>query len=253
MHSPQDELSNSKDAALIYGVCVGPSCKYASVAKAGVEAVDPGAALLVRYDQRSIHEAYNSMIDQAKDRNATGLVLIHDDVRIRDPKLPTKLTSLLADPTVGVVGVIGARRPMSAEWWWYERHGCVEDTQMVIDFGRGTVDVDVVDGLLLALSPAALEIVRFEPDRYPGFHGYDLEVCSQARAAGLRVVVLDTDVYHDTYPHGKIRDRASYLRADRAWRSKWRHGLFNSLAYRRAVALHDHQGPRKKARRMLSR
>jgi hypothetical protein len=237
---------------LVFGVCVGPSGKFESVAAAGIREVAPGAPILTRTDQRSIHAAYNSMIDEAIEVRALGLVLVHDDVRIRDAAFCQKIEPLLVDPTIGVVGVIGADNVQSIEWWWYDNHGFVEERTRIIDFGRGRFDVDVVDGVVLGLSEAALGRLRFDVESYPGFHGYDVEICSQARERGLRVVVADIEeTFHDT--SGRIKDRRAHLQADRLWRSKYRRGLANGLRYRRAVLDNMHEDRLAKVRRLLTK
>ena len=221
---------------LVFGVCVGPSGKFERIAAPGIVEVAPQATVLTRRVQTSIHSAYNSMIDEAVRLQAQGLVLLHDDVRIRDSAFCDIIGSLLADPTVGVVGVIGACHIQSIDWWWYDCHGFVEEPEERVDYGRGTFDVDVVDGVVMALSPVALRQCRFDPDSYPAFHGYDAEICSQARSKGLRVIVAAIDgTFHDSYPHGKITDRAAYVRADRVWRSRWRRRSIDALLYRYAA------------------
>lgn len=223
------------ESGLAYGICVGPTTKLNKFAMPSLRAIDPTAPVILREGQNSIHSAYNSIIDEARAMGARGLVLIHDDVQVRNPDAPAVLRSLLSDPSVGVVGVIGARNVQSIEWWWYDRYGYVEERDFVADFSRSTVDVDIVDGIVLGLSTAALEKLRFDAASYPGYHGYDFHICSEAKAAGLRVMVTDLDVYHDSYPHGKVADPRAHISADRTWRRRWRHGALNSLRYRNAL------------------
>lgn len=235
---------------LAYGVCVGPSGKFERLAEPGIRRIDPGAPLLVRYDQWSIFEAYNSMIDEANSLGVSGLVLIHDDVVLRDHGLPSKLAALFADRTIGIVGAIGASGVRSLDWWLYDTHGWVEETEMVIDHGRGTFDVDVVDGVLIAMSSIAMGQLRFDEGRFTGFHGYDYDIGMQARSAGLRVVVTDLDVFHDSYPNGRITDRAAWHRADRTLRKKWQWTRAERVAYFRVVLTSRHLGARGKIVRL---
>jgi len=191
------------------------------------------------------------MIDEAVALGVGGLVLIHDDVLLRDPDFASKLAILFADPTVGIVGAIGASDVKSVEWWWYNTHGWVEETEMVIDFGRGTFDVEVVDGLLIAMSSTAMRQLRFDEERFTGFHGYDIDIGMQAKNAGLRVVVADLDVFHDSFPHGKLTDRTAHLRADRIWRRKWRWSLSDRITYVRVVCTTGGLGPLEKILRLF--
>ena len=239
------------ETGLAYGICVGPTQKAEQFALPSLRRIDPTAPVILRTQQASIHGAYNSIIDEARAMGARGLVLLHDDVEIRNPDAPAVLRDLLSDPSVGVVGVIGARDVQSIEWWWYDRHGYVEEHDLVLDFGRSTADVDVADGVVLALSGRGLEQLRFDARSYPPFHGYDAHICSQARAAGLRVVVTDLGIYHDSYPHGKVTDPAAYTLADRVWRRAWKRGLSNSLRYRYAVVRTRWKAPARTIARVL--
>jgi hypothetical protein len=193
------------------------------------------------------------MIDEAIALGVSGLVLIHDDVLLRDLQLPSKLTTLFDDPTIGIVGAIGASGVQSLDWWLYDTHGWVEETERVIDFGRGTYDVDVVDGVLIAMSSTAMRQLRFDAGRFTGFHGYDCDIGLQARSVGLRVVVTDLDVFHDSYPHGKITDRSAWLKADQIWRRKWRWTLADRVAYVRAAWAFGFLGPLGKIVRLSGR
>lgn len=235
------------ESGLVYGICVGATSKVDQFALPSLRSIDPAAPVIRRENQTSIHRAYNSIIDEARAIGALGLILLHDDVEIRNPAAPDILRTLLSDPSVGVVGAVGARNVHSMEWWWYDCYGHVEERDFVVDFSRSTVDVDVVDGVVLCLSAAALENLRFD-ESYPAFHGYDFHICSQAKALGMRVVVTDLDVYHDSYPHGKITDARAHALADRTWRRRWRPGPLNSLRYRSAVLQTHWRRPRRLAR-----
>ena len=79
-----------------------------------------------------------------------------------------------------------------------------------IDFGGHDEDVDAVDGLLLVLSPWAVRNLRFDADRFDHFHGYDVDFCFQARAAGRRVVVDDIELLHHT--NGGYNDVADFFK-----------------------------------------
>lgn len=230
---------------LAYGVCVGPSNKFEQFALPGIKAVDPDAPILLRHDQRSIFQAYNSMIEEAVQLGVDGLVLIHDDVLIRDINFAPKVTSLFMDPAVGIVGAIGASNIRTLEWWWFETRGRVEENERIIDFGCGTFDVDVVDGLLIAMSRSAMKVLRFDERNYSGFHGYDADIGMQAKDAGLRVVVTELDVFHDSVP-GRITNRSAHLRAGRTWRKKWRNSLSDRFAFQRFLWTSEEIGMRQR-------
>ena len=59
--------------------------------------------------------------------------------------------------------------------------------------GAAPAEVDAVDGFLLALSPWAVRNLRFDEGLVFG-HGFELDFCLQARAAGRKVMTADIRV-----------------------------------------------------------
>jgi hypothetical protein len=138
-------------------------------------------------------------------------VLLHQDVEIADPGFSAKVRQALADPDVAIAGCAGAVGVRSLAWW----EGSVtwaSVTQRYEEFGGGEVpgiswreespppytgtgEVDVVDGCLLALSPWAVGNLRFD-ESIGRAHGYDVDICLQARAAGKKVVTENLRVVH---------------------------------------------------------
>lgn len=206
---------------LAFGICVGSEERYRAHALPWLERLRRCANIViwVEHDAVSIAAAYNRLLERAAAHDTLdGLVLIHEDVELRDPLSITKLCAALAEPRAGVVGPIGSASGKSLAWWDAPvRRGCVVDARCEVDFGRGAFDVDMLDGLLLALSPAAIRTLRLPFER--GFYGYDGELCYAARAAGMTVRTLDLDVYHAS--HGGYHDEANFWRMDSLFRSRW--------------------------------
>src|SRR4051812_34842581 len=208
---------------LAYGVCIGSRERYEALAAPHLR--DLGGVVLEADDQRSICSAYNAILDAVADEpDIEGLVLLHEDVTIESAAFIAALRTELADPDVAVIGAIGALRPASLRWWQGEGRGRVRDSTGLVDFGGGRHDVDVLDGLCLVLSPWAIQQLRFDESAFDGFHGYDSDICLQARAAGRRVRVTDLPITHHT--HGGYGDAAAYARASAAFAAKWRDLLF---------------------------
>lgn len=195
---------------IVFGSCVGFPEKWRNHAASGLEASldDDGGHFIapMKSNGREIFSVYADLMMRARNHRAECLVLMHDDLEFRDPQLAAKLRAAFADPTVAIVGLIGARNVTSLRWWQGDRAGRVEDTGYgVHDFGFrtaaaytgvATADVDTVDGMMIALSPWALENLTLEGLGYAGFHGYDADLCFQARAAGKRVIVADIKAFH---------------------------------------------------------
>ena len=206
---------------IAFAACVGSEEKFRSCALPGLRlAAEPDSLVIEATTDRSIFEAYNEVLDALSDReDLEALVLLHEDVEITDARFCAKLRDALASPDAGIAGAIGARGVSSLRWWEGEGFGRVLETRGLIDFGGGAHDVDAVDGLLLCLSPRAVRELRFDAEGFSGFHGYDVDLCFQARAAGLTVRVEELSVVHHT--KGGYGDESAFCEADRRWREKW--------------------------------
>jgi hypothetical protein len=213
---------------IVYGVCAGPSGKFDRHAGPSIERLRrPCDEVVVLRGQTSIFDAYNSILDSARTfPDLQGVVLIHDDVELRDMG---RTVELLSRPGVGIVGAVGGCGHHLMGWWTAPtKRGRAPDTVSSNDFGGGTYEVDAVDGILLALSPAAVKHLRFDDRRFSGFHGYDADICAQAKASQLRVLVTDIDLFHhcsanfnSSFRSGNFR---SYHRTALRWQLKWQKG-----------------------------
>ena len=54
----------------------------------------------------------------------------------------------------------------------------------------------MLDGFVMAFSPWAIENLRFDETLGQPLHGYDFDICMQARAAGKKVITADFRVIH---------------------------------------------------------
>jgi Glycosyltransferase like family len=148
----------------------------------------------------------------AEQEELEALVLLHQDAEIVDPDLCAKLRQALEDPEVAIVGCAGAVGVRSIAWWegavtWagfthrYEQEGAAGDIPALtwdrdeIPSFAQTGEVDTVDGFVIALSPWALRNLRFD-ETLGQLHGYDFDLCCQARAAGKKVLTTDFRVIH---------------------------------------------------------
>jgi hypothetical protein len=215
---------------IAFALCVGSQEKLARCALPGLRRVaEPDSPVVEVTTDHSIFHAYNEVLDALAPReDLEALVLMHEDVELLAPDFCDRIRRRLAEPDVAVVGAIGARGVRSLAWWEYETAGRVSESRGEIDFGGGVHDVDVVDGLLLVLSPWAARTLRFDEERFSGFHGYDADICLQARAAGRRVVVDELPLHHHT--KGGYGDEAAFLAADAAFRAKWLGGRAGAAA-----------------------
>lgn len=204
---------------LVVGVCAGPTDRFETTAQPPLGALN--VPVLVRRGQTSIFAAYNSIIDEALTHPGfEGLILIHDDVELRDPSILEKVrNSLTTADVVGVIGGSGLTRSM--DWYRAEhRYGWATDDRRRRDHGPPPPKgVDAVDGIFLALSPAACRRLRFDESTYHGFHGYDADICAQARSHGMRIDLVEVDLHH--HNGGRKTDPYLYELANTTWRLKW--------------------------------
>jgi GT2 family glycosyltransferase len=200
---------------IAFGVAVTRSEDYERWAGPGIERVrEPDSAVYPNSSPGSIFRAYNLLLDLASAHEGLeALVLLHQDVEIVDDDFCSKVRATLGDPDVAVAGCVGALDARTMAWWegavtwasfahrYYEygggllpAFGMSPETVPPPAYAR-TGEVDTIDGFLMALSPWAVRNLRFD-ETLGQFHGYDFDICMQARAAGRKVVTADLRVYH---------------------------------------------------------
>jgi hypothetical protein len=222
---------------IAFGCAIHSEEKYERFARPGIERVrDPEAPLIELRDRHCIFTAYNEILDRVRDDpRIETLVLIHEDTEIRDSRFEAKIRWVLSDPLVAIVGTVGAVGVRGIDWWIHD-YGIGSSILEPIDpealyetpllegaeiSGSGhSGEVDMVDGYLLALSRWAIRELRFDADTLgPGFHGYDADICFQARERGKRVIVGDFELIHHTA--ARLGEREGWLRAHVAFARKW--------------------------------
>jgi len=136
----------------------------------------PGDELVVISGARSIAEAYNE--GQARAVNDVRAYLHHDVALLDWARLREQLLTF-CQPHIGMVGVVGSWN-RALPWWEGAHCGSVLDSRHgMLGTGRGG-QCAYLDGLLLATA----QTVEWD-ESYPGWHGYDHDMCEQMLHKGL--------------------------------------------------------------------
>ena len=223
---------------IAFGCSITAPDVYRRCAERGVQLVaEPDSQIIANAAAGSLFRSYNLIIDIAtKHDDLEALVLVHQDAEIVDRDFCKKLRGALVDPTVGVVGCVGAIDVRNIAWW----EGSVtwaSFTHRYEDFGGGEIpsltwladdlpgyartgEVDTLDGFVLALSPWAARNLRFDEGLGSQIHGYDLDFCLQVREAGRKVITADFKVVHH-HSLELVDDADVWVRAHMKIAEKW--------------------------------
>lgn len=223
---------------IAFGCVVSSEEIYQRRARATVRRfAEPDAVLVERRGQDCLYRAYNDIVAQVSAReDLEALVLLHQDVSIVDAGFSHRLREQLRDPRVAVLGTVGASAVRGIAWWEGKPiRGHVKwdwlqdpDLEPYVDpemFSLGSDDVasecDAVDGLILVLSAWAARNLHFDETLGPSFHGYDIDICFQARAAGKLVVAAPLPVVHHTPGEFAPAGASDWVRVHQAFARKW--------------------------------
>lgn len=148
--------------------------------------------LLVVADATSMTSGYNEAMNSS---DAKYKVYLHQDTFIINPNFIQDLVDVFkSDEKIGVVGMIGAPKlAIDGVMWHDERCGNFYNLDKLLSDGverlekvtEGIVEVDVVDGLLIATQYD----LPWREDILHGWDFYDVSQCLEYKRAGYKVVV----------------------------------------------------------------
>ena len=179
----------------------------------------------------SIFSAYNEGVRRSRGDN---LCFMHEDIVFRSKGWGRKVEQMLEESSIGVLGVIGGKFvPQRASWWLANcgagkivqgsetRHGYVASVDGT-DAKRPFEEVAVVDGLWFCMRREMFDEVRFDEDRFKGFHCYDVDICMQSCSVGKKVVVVP-DILIEHKSRGDVNE--GYYRDLRMFSEKWKDSI----------------------------
>jgi GT2 family glycosyltransferase len=217
---------------IAFGTAVTKLEEYQRVALPAIGRAAEGDSVILRRDGLSLQTAYNEMLDEAAAiPGIEALVLLHQDAEICDPDFVGKIRRRLAsDERIAMIGPVGARAVrtlaqtagesfgrarveiLGVERWLYTAHPW------------GAHEVDSLDGFLMVLSPWAIRELRFDLRFERDFHGYDVDICFEARRRGATVVVDELDAVH-RHDGQFMTPGRPWARTAVRWKKKWKHRL----------------------------
>lgn len=192
---------------IAFGCSISEPEPYVRYAQPGIRlAAEEDSAIFPFAAVGTVGRSLNLLLDAAAaHEDLEALVIVHPHAEIADPDLTSKLRAAFEDPDVAVVGCAGATGVQTIAWW-EGRISCGQVTHRYLQHHGGELpafswkvrdpapaEVDAVDGFFLALSPWAVRNLRFDEGLMFG-HGFDVDFCLQARAAGRKVMTADVKV-----------------------------------------------------------
>jgi GT2 family glycosyltransferase len=168
----------------------------------------PGAEVQIIgiHDAKSLAEGYNRGIEQSRGEL---LIFSHDDIEIFHDNLAPLLIDRLS--TYDMIGVAGTRR-LVGPMWMASGHNFIagqiaepdrkEGGYMIYQCGtwrRVIGGIQAMDGLFLATRRHLVQQLRFDAERFDGFHLYDVDFTYAAYRAGFRLAVCcDIPILHES-------------------------------------------------------
>jgi Glycosyltransferase like family len=189
---------------LAFGTAITDPALYERVALPSIRRVaEPDSATIVRRDC-ALHHAYNEIMDEAAARpGLEALILLHQDLELRDERLALRVRDAFADPRAGLLGALGGRISKPHRWLAPDRAfgyaigpgpAGLKDPRI----STGPHDVDGIDGALIVVAPWVVRGIRFAEPPDGRFHGYDMDIGFRVGARGGRVICEDIPCRHHT-------------------------------------------------------
>ena len=221
----------------VFGCAITDEDVYAECAEPGIRfAAEEDSEILALGTAGSIFRNYNLLIDQVRDRDdVEALILLHQDAEIVDPDFCAKVRRGVRDPDVAILGCAGAVGVRNIAWWegsvvWaaythrFREMGGGEIPAMTwredeIPAYARTGRADSIDGFVMALTPWAMRNLRFD-ESLGQLHGYDFDICLQAREAGKKVAIENMRVVHH-HSLELISDVEAWIDAHMRVAEKW--------------------------------
>ena len=186
-----------------------------------------GAEIIVTVAGDSIAKKYNAGAARAK---GDVLIFTHSDVELLSSRaMIGSAISVLARPSIGILGIAGARVLNNNAIWWAMNDqlsgACLhtdDKGHWMTAFGRYG-RVVVLDGVLLMMTRRTFELVGPFDEAFPGFDYYDIDLTLRAHLAGFLNVTYPLHVLHHSV--GEVKNKQGWHDARQQFIQKWREVL----------------------------
>lgn len=192
--------------------------------------IDVDYELVVIDNSKNIYSIFSAYNEGVRRSHGDVLCFMHDDIVFHSEGWGRVVESVLSSGDIGVVGVIGGKFvPQNASWWLANCDAGKILQGMNTSHGyktyfEGTAaknpyeEVAVVDGLWLCIRKDMFPMVRFDEERFKGFHCYDVDICVQSGLVGKKVVVTP-NILIEHRSRGDVGE--SYYNDLRVFSKKW--------------------------------
>ncbi|MBQ9638053.1 MAG: hypothetical protein IJV22_00665 [Bacteroidales bacterium] len=187
----------------------------------------------------SIFSAYNVGIEHSRVKNGGILCFMHEDAVMHSYDWGREVQNIFTQHTdCGCLGVIGGHILLNHPCYWsdsflhsyyyYQKYGSktklVNETRFFNEAGFS--EVAVCDGVWMCI-PSKLfskEKICFDTKTYDGFHMYDMDICMQIRAIGMKTLVTKNILLEH---RNNIEQSLSstFFEAQKVWYEKWKDSL----------------------------
>ena len=191
-------------------------------------------------DRLGICAVYNQLLSKCAGEICC---FAHDDILFLKSGWGKELTNVLAQPSVGLVGVAGCDLiSRTAVPWWvvgrkftfmsvvssFDRTG--KPRQKANHRKSGLYPAVILDGVFLAARHEVFRTLSFDETSFPGFHFYDLDLSMQISKKAALIIDCNIPIYH-----------ASEGKYDLSWQNdlqsflvKWKTVLPACVSFRKA-------------------
>ena len=195
--------------------------------------------------QHSIFEAYNIGISKSQ---YPYLCFMHDDIQYDSQNWGADVLRHFTDVATGAIGIAGTPYyPQMPGSWWAGGlvnealvHNIDGELKSAVKSVNGPSvqknEVVVLDGVWLCIRRSIFENIKFDEQRFTGFHFYDMDICMQIHTLGFKLYSV-SDILLQHFYTGTVDSKwiDNALVFQKKWRSKLPASVIKLTAHQQAT------------------